>query len=102
MSVEGIGAVIDFLDTETVAETNRLGSELVKEIKGFTPVITGKLREGWTMHPITKLNESLIVENLVEYAAYVNNGTHKMAPRMMLERGINKVMGRTALGWSKL
>lgn len=80
-----------------------------------TPVDTGRLRGGWlvTINSATgetpgtldasgsatiargasviggaKLGETLIIQNNVDYAIFINDGTEKIAPRRMVERTV--------------
>lgn len=50
-------------------------------VRRRTPVRTGALRDGWTSE-VTE--NSITIENNVEYAAHVEYGTYKMEPRRML------------------
>ena len=56
-------------------------------VKLRTPVITGKLRDGW--YGMVQDRE-VVVANDVDYASYVEYGTHKMAPRGMLRATANE------------
>lgn len=51
----------------------------LKLIKSFTPVRTGRLRDGWTIG-------DLGLQNDVPYAEFVNDGTPRMSARDMTGR----------------
>ena len=52
-----------------------------------TPVRTGRLKNGWTI-------KGDRIENPVEYAQYVNDGTPRMAPRSMTGAALKVLGGR--------
>ena len=65
-------------------ELTDVGYDTVRE---FTPVRTGKLRDGWQKH--TRPDEDLgprEITNAVEYGPFVEFGTRNMAPRLMAFR----------------
>lgn len=90
MSIQGLDAAIETVGFDTVEAANEAGLRLMHLIQDATPVKTGKLKAGWKMKPITEVGDMVEVTNNVEYAIYVNDGTHKMAPRLMVEKGIAK------------
>ncbi len=58
-----------------------LAQKALKLLRQYTPVRTGKLRDGWTLASLTP--DQLVITNPVEYAEYVNNGTPRMGARNM-------------------
>jgi hypothetical protein len=55
--------------------------QALKLIKKYTPVKTGKLRNGWSLADLNPY--SAIISNDVPYAEFVNDGTPYMAARNM-------------------
>ena len=59
------------MDKLREAALRDLGEKVVAHARRYTPVDTGKLRQGWTYRVE---GGKLIISNPVEYAAAVNNG----------------------------
>jgi hypothetical protein len=57
------------------------GVEFLERVRQRTPVRTGDLQNGWGFD---MKQESINVWNTQDYAAHVEQGTEKMAPRRML------------------
>lgn len=73
---EGIARVVD--DT---------GKEVKRLAEAGTPVDTGKLRRGWRLKSSGRGRKRIaIIDNPVPYAAIIENGTRKRAPRRMLQK----------------
>lgn len=67
--------------------TLEFAKEFVMRVKQKTPVITGKLRDGW----LSEVKKDVIeVSNTVDYAPFVEFGTHKMSPRGMLRSTVEE------------
>jgi hypothetical protein len=58
-----------------------LANRALSYIKSVTPVKTGKLRKGWQLGDLGP--DGFTLQNDVDYAPYVNDGTDRMAPRDM-------------------
>lgn len=56
------------------------------DVAGYTPVVTGALRAGWSVARSGDAHYTL--SNGVRYARYVEYGTSKMSPRAMLGRAL--------------
>lgn len=62
--------------------------EFIARVRQKTPVITGKLQNGWGGN----LKKTAVeIWNTMDYAEYVEYGTHKMAPRGMLRATLEEV-----------
>lgn len=60
-------------------------AEFLERVQQKTPVLTGRLRDGW----VADVNGTeLIVSNDVEYAEYIENGTPHIAPFGMLKQTV--------------
>lgn len=57
-----------------------IASETINELRKATPVDTGHLRDSWNIDFASPNNT--IIDNRADYAAYVELGTDKMAPRL--------------------
>ncbi len=69
------------LDTKLRKFKQEFASEFVQRVEERTPVDTGKLKAGW----VTKQTQTgFEISNTQPYAGYVENGTDKMAPRLMI------------------
>lgn len=66
--------------------------QALKLIKKYTPVKTGKLRDGWTLADLS--GDYALLSNDVPYAEYVNDGTPYMAPHNMTGLTLAALMGR--------
>ncbi len=75
-------------------EANRTAHLLIGKIKDRTPRRSGNLAAGWSFEPVSNARDPIIITNNVSYASFVNNGTRKMAPRRMLEKGISAMGGK--------
>ena len=72
-------------ETEFKVRVLRLQNDAVNN----TPVDTGRLRAGWLGDFSRARGElSFLLQNPVEYAVHVEEGTDKMRPRRMLARAI--------------
>jgi hypothetical protein len=61
--------------------------EFVKRVANRTPVLTGQLKESWDMKVkpgVLELSNTAKNEEGMPYAAYVEFGTWKMAPVLMI------------------
>jgi hypothetical protein len=69
----------------------RTVTALVETVKGYTPVDTGELRDGWhddgTAADVTAVTK---ISNEVDYGPYVEWGTSRMEPRAMMQRTIDE------------
>lgn len=84
VDTKGLSALIkgiDKLDKD-------VATEFFERVKRRTPVITGRLRDGWQLKTT---NTSFTVSNAVPYADFVENGTPKMAPRGMLKTTVSEL-----------
>ena len=93
-----------------------IGFELLRQLAYNTPVLTGRLRQGYfpsisvessevppegvysfpdlvsrgmQAWSSAQLTDTLVITNNVPYGVMVNNGTAKIAPRHFVERAIN-------------
>ena len=63
------------------AFSQAFADEFLTRVKRRTPVITGRLRDSWQ----ATVNKGTIeIFNDMDYAIFVEEGTHKMTPRGML------------------
>lgn len=69
------------LDTQLRKFKREFGIEFLKRVKQRTPVKTGALQRGYLQ---TQRKTSIDISNTKDYAAYVEFGTEKMAPRAMI------------------
>jgi len=70
------------LDTKLRKFKEEWGVEFLERVRQRTPVQTGALKGGWGFDMKAK---DISVYNTKDYAAYVEYGTEKMAPRAMLQ-----------------
>lgn len=96
MGMQGLEAAISTIETDSIDQANEVGRMLLEAAQDYTPVRTGRLRAGWELDEATHFGDDVILRNDVEYAMWVNDGTSKMAPRMMLERAIATVTRQVA------
>ena len=75
-----------------VMETNKMQTDLFTSIVKETPVDTGKARDGWENTPVTKLGDTGLINNDVEYIGWLEFGTDKMQPFGMVRRNIQRVI----------
>jgi len=61
-------------------------NELIRDIKRLTPSRTGRLRAAWHR---TGSKKKYSIENDMEYASYVENGSRYIVPRRMLQKAFN-------------
>ena len=73
------------LDTKLRRFKEEFGVELLERTRARTPVKSGALKGGWGF---TNKKTSIEIYNTQEYAAYVEFGTDKMAPRAMLRTSL--------------
>jgi hypothetical protein len=71
------------LNTRLRKFKSEFGVEFMERVKEKTPVITGRLQNGWGF---TMKQTDIEIWNVQDYASYVEYGTPKMAPRGMLRR----------------
>lgn len=57
---------------------------LLKDLRAFTPWVTGRLWRGWEIKTVTY--RRFIIENAVPYGIYVDLGTPYITPRRFTER----------------
>jgi len=76
------------LDTKLRKFKEAHGVELMERVKQRTPVDTGHLQNSWGFQ---MKSTSYEVYNTKDYAAYVEYGTEKMAPRGMLRTTLLEV-----------
>ena len=76
-----INKAVNSLDEKIVEGLEVVGSNIVADAKSWAPVRTGRLRDSIGM---SVLNRQLEVYAEAEYAAYVEYGTSRMAPRPFL------------------
>jgi hypothetical protein len=69
------------LDTRLRKFKQEFGIEFLERLRARTPVRSGDLQEGWGFD---MKQQSIDIWNTQDYAAYVEYGTEKMAPRAML------------------
>jgi hypothetical protein len=74
-------------------------NEFLLRVADKTPVRTGALKDGWFWDRTTDANNPTF-SNTERYAIYVENGTPKMAPRMMVATTLLEVddIMKTAVG----
>jgi len=61
---------------------------LIKTVRGMTPVDTGLLSRSWRIKAsfdIKLLSMRMVIDNVQEYASYVEDGTPKVDPQHMLQ-----------------
>jgi len=69
------------LETRLVKFKQEFAMEFQQRLENHTPVRTGALKAGW----VTQLSQTgFKLSNIQPYAAYVEYGTEKMAPRAMI------------------
>lgn len=73
------------LDTKLRRFKEEFGVELLERTRARTPVRSGALKGGWGFR---NKATSIEIYNTQEYAAYVEFGTEKMAPRGMLRTSL--------------
>lgn len=79
---------VEYTLVEDIDEPKRFmretADQLLRDLRAFTPVRTGRLRRGWQITTVTY--RRFVIENLVPYGVYVDLGTPVMAPRRFTER----------------
>jgi len=76
-----IDGVVAGLNTKLRKFKEEWGVECLERVRARTPVLTGALKSGWGFD--MKATD-IEIYNTMDYAAYVEYGTPKMAPRAML------------------
>lgn len=79
--------------TERLTQTDdvfaeEFAEEFVRKVKARTPVRTGRLQGAWDWD--VSSNE-ITIENLTDYAGYVEDGTERMAGAHMLKTTLSEV-----------
>lgn len=84
----GISQFVEVLDEFFDQVDDKFAKAFLKQLRAYTPVRTGKLKRGWTVTPD---DGGVLVENEVEYASYVEEGTSRMDGQFMLQQTIDEV-----------
>lgn len=71
--------------------TQKMQVDLFTGIRNDTPVDTGTARDGWTNEPITRLGDTGVVENLVDYVGWLEFGSDTTAATAMVRNNIKRV-----------
>ena len=73
-------------------ETQKMQEDLFSGIRSETPVDTGRARDGWKNVDITKMGDTGLVKNDVEYIGWLEFGSDTVAPTAMVRRNIKRVI----------
>jgi hypothetical protein len=93
----GIKDQIDAFNRKVVKlsqeQVKAIGAEIHNQAVKMTPRDTGRLQNGWELDfaETTGGEVHAIIQNNVEYARYVEEGTDKKRPERMLARAIEHV-----------
>lgn len=63
---------------------------VVSDLRNLSPVDTGALQAGWNVKQDKSDDPSLTIENKVDYALYVNNGTSTQKGLFIIEEALAK------------
>jgi len=75
---------------EIEALVRKTALEVVRDVKRFTPVRTGALRDAWKFQKRgSGRNTRYEISNSKKYATYIENGTRYIVPRRMLARALS-------------
>lgn len=74
------------IDKEIEKVLRQTANEILSEVKRYTPKETGKLARNWKT--VRKNDKEFEIENDLNYAYFVENGTRYMVPKRMLARAI--------------
>lgn len=72
-------------------ETQKMQTDLFESIRNETPVDTGRARDGWTTKAVTKMGDTGVIANDVEYIGWLEFGSDTVAPTAMVRRNIKRV-----------
>jgi len=81
-----------FTKTQVDAYLDKISTQAVSEAKLLSPVKTGNLRE--SIHKIKVAIGEYMVGSPANYAAFVELGTRKMAPRSYIRLAIRNIFSR--------
>lgn len=95
-----IPALIAFVEAESRSVPKRVADRILVDAKKNSPVVTGALRASGTTASIDA-GKTAEVRFGAPYAAYVEYGTYKMAPRFFLSRAIDAHKGEFELEMGK-
>lgn len=86
-SIGAFNAVMNILDR---VPTN-IAKAVKKDAEALTPVVTGRLRDGFELKESSGLGSDATVINEVPYAGFIEFGTENIQPRAMVGQAVIKV-----------
>ena len=89
--MKSITELTQSLNKWATIETNKMQLDLFESIRSETPVRTGKARDGWKNAQISKMGETGVINNDVEYIGWLEFGSDTVAPQAMVRRNIKRV-----------
>jgi hypothetical protein len=106
IQVSGIEQTKDQLLEDYQTFIRELAEDTLKAAQKFTPVRTGRARDGWEAKVSvpdnfrqSKSNDNFVVSNKVPYVEYLDKGTRKMKPanngRGIIGPTLTEIKGRT-------
>lgn len=82
--------VMAIIKDKVNSKIEEIGDEIFELTLQRTPVRTGYLKSRWEKHTKEKDGwKEMTIQNDAPYAEFVENGTDKQAPKLMLQSSVN-------------
>ena len=92
--MKSLNDLTKYISTWAKNETVKMQKDLFAGIQEDTPVKTGRAQAGWESTDITKMGNTGIVKNDVDYIGWLEFGTDTMQPFGMVRNNIKRVVGK--------
>ena len=94
MTIKDVSQLSAKMNMWVVEQTKKMQLDLFTGIVADTPVDTGTARDGWVNTDINNIGDTGLINNDVPYIGWLEFGTNTQAPHAMVQRNINRVVGK--------